>query len=301
MRIALIGQAAFGEAVYRKLLEQNEYVAAVFFEQEGDPLHTLAREQNVPAFPTKMLRNRDFFETFASLKIDLNVMAFVTVIIPERVIEHPPLGTIQYHPSLLPLHRGRSAINWAIINGETETGISIFWPDRGIDTGPVLLQKKALISLSDTVGSLYRNQLFPQGVDGLAEAINLIKEGNAPKIQQNESLSSYEPPCENALANIELFRPAKQVFDHIRGCDPQPGAYTRLRNETLSVLNVELGMRDGPAMYGEVISIEESGIRLALNGGSLLIGRIRRQGERAINANDFANDIELKTGERFGV
>ena len=136
---------------------------------------------------------------------------------------------------------------------------------------------------------------------GLAEAINLIKEGNAPKIQQDESLSSYEPPCENALAHIEWFRPAKQVFDHIRGCDPQPGAYTTLRKETLSVLNVALGMRDGPAMYGEVISIEESGIRLALNGGCLLIGRIRPQGERAINANDFAKSIELKTGERFGV
>ena len=171
MRVALIGQAAFGEAVYRRLLEQGEDIVGVFYEREGDPLHNLAVEQGVPTHPTQSLRRRDFMQTYADLGAELNVLAFVTVIIPERVLDLPPHGSIQYHPSLLPLHRGRSAINWAIINGETETGVTIFWVDRGIDTGPVLLQKTAPISQTDTLASLYRNHLFPQGVDGLAEAV----------------------------------------------------------------------------------------------------------------------------------
>ncbi|MFH1559918.1 MAG: methionyl-tRNA formyltransferase [Chloroflexota bacterium] len=299
MRVVLIGQAAFAEAVYRRLLEQNEEIVGVFYEREGDPLHTLAQEQGVPAYPTSELRSREFFQTYGALGADLNVMAFVTAIIPERVINLPSHGTIQYHPSLLPLHRGRTAINWAIINGETETGITIFWPDRGIDTGPVLLQKKAPISPTDTVGSLYRNYLFPQGVEGLGEAIALVNQGRAPKIVQDEAQATYEPPCEGEVASIRWFHPAEQVYNHIRGCDPQPGAATTLRQELIRLTDAELGPRTGPGMYGEVVAIEETGIRVALNGGTLLVRRIRREGERPIPAAEFAHVVGLEVGERL--
>ena len=301
MRVALIGQAAFAEAVYRRLLEQGEDVVGVFYEREGDPLHTLAQEQGVPAYPTQELRRREFFSTYTDLGTELNVMAFVTVIIPERVIDLPSHGTIQYHPSLLPLHRGRSAINWAIINGETETGITIFWPDKGIDTGPVLLQKKAPISPTDSLSSLYRNLLFPQGVEGLVEAIALINEGHAPKIVQDESQATYEPPCEGQLADIQWFRPAEQVFNHIRGCDPQPGAATTFRQEVIRMSDVELGQRVGPGMFGEVLAVDESGIQVALNGGTLLVRRIRREGERPVPASEFASTVGLEIGNRLGV
>jgi methionyl-tRNA formyltransferase len=300
MRVALIGQAAFGEAVYRRLLEQGENVVGVFYEREGDPLHTLAQEQGVPAYPTQELRRREFFQTYADLGTELNVMAFVTVIIPERVINLPYHGTIQYHPSLLPLHRGRSAINWAIINGEVETGITIFWPDQGIDTGPILLQTKTPISHADTLGSLYRNLLFPQGVDGLVEAITLINEGRAPALVQDETQATYEPPCEGHLADIQWFRPAEQVYNHIRGCEPQPGASTTFRHEVIRLADVELTQRTDPGLYGEVLSVDESGLKIALNGGVLLIRRIRQEGARPIAASEFANTVGLKAGDRLG-
>jgi len=299
VRVALIGQAAFGEAVYKRLLEQDKEVAGVFYEREGDPLHIMAQEQGVPVYPTRELRNREFFDTYSALGIELNVMAFVTVIIPERVINFPNHGTIQYHPSLLPLHRGRSAINWSIINGDTETGITIFWPDKGIDTGPVLLQKKTPITSTDTISSMYRNHLFPQGVDGMAEAIILIDEGHAPKIVQDETQATYEPPCEGSLANIQWFLPAEQVFNHIRGCDSQPGAATKIREEVIRLLDVELTPRSSPGMYGEVLSVNESDIQIALNGGTLTVRRIRREGERPVPAQEFANTIDLQAGERL--
>ena len=300
MRVALIGQAAFGEAVYRRLLEQGEDVVGVFYEREGDPLHTLAQEQGTPAYPTQDLRRREFFETYTALGTELNVMAFVTVIIPERVIDLPSHGTIQYHPSLLPLHRGRSAINWAIINGETETGITIFWPDKGIDTGPLLLQKKTPISPTETLSSLYRNHLFPQGVEGLVEAIALINEGRAPKIVQDETQATYEPPCEGQLADIQWFRPAEQVFNHIRGCDPQPGASTTFHQEIIRLSDVELSQRVGPGMFGEVLAVDESSIQVALNSGTLLVRRIRREGERPVPAPEFASTVGLEVGNRLG-
>ena len=136
------------------------------------------------------MRDPEVYEEFRKLKPDLNVLAFVTDIIPQRVLDLPRLGSIQYHPSLLPKHRGGSAINWAVINGETKTGLTIFWPDKGIDTGPILLQKEVEIGPDDTVGSLYFNKLFPLGVEALAESVQLVREGKAPRIAQDEAEAS---------------------------------------------------------------------------------------------------------------
>jgi methionyl-tRNA formyltransferase len=107
-----------------------------------NPFKELTKQIGVPSFQPKRMRDPDVYAEYVRLRPDLNVMAFVTDILPENILNYPTLGSIQYHPSLLPKHRGGSAINWAIINGETRTGLTIFWPDHGIDTGPILLQKE---------------------------------------------------------------------------------------------------------------------------------------------------------------
>ena len=112
-------------------------------------------------------------------------MAFVTLFVPEEFLNIPTHGSIQYHPSLLPAYRGASAINWPIIKGEKETGLSIFWPDNGLDTGDVLLQKKTPIGDTDTLGTVYFDRLFPLGVDAMMEAVDLVKAGKAPRIKQD--------------------------------------------------------------------------------------------------------------------
>ena len=199
MRIVIIGQAAFGEKVIQTLLKKGEEIVGVYTPPDisgrTNPLKESAVQLGIPIFQPKGMRAPGVYAEYTRLKPDLNVMAYVTDIIPESILTHPKLGTIQYHPSLLPKHRGGSAINWAIINGEAKTGITIFWPDKGIDTGPILLQKEAEISPDDTVGSLYFNKLSPLGVEALAESIELIKQGIAPRIPQDESQASYEGLC----------------------------------------------------------------------------------------------------------
>ena len=184
---------------------------------------------------------------------------------------------------------------------EKETGITIFWPDKGIDTGPVLLQKTSPVTEDDTVSSLYRNSLFPLGVEGLAEAVSLIRQGIAPSIIQDESFSTYEPPMEGHLASIQWMRPAKQIYDLVRGCDSQPGASANLNGELVRLLDASLERRVGPGNYGELIGIDEDGIRIALNGGTLLIRRIRPEGSRAIAAVEYAASVGLAVGHRFSV
>src|SRR5213082_2081382 len=176
MRIVVHGQQAFGKAVLEALIMRGEDVVAVYVapEKEGaraDPLKEAALAAKLPVYQPASYRKPEVWEECRALKPDLQVMAFVTLFVPSEFLNIPTHGSIQYHPSLLPKGRGASAINWPIINGETETGLSIFWPDDGLDTGDVLLQKTTPISNTDTLGSVYFDRLFPMGVDAMMEAV----------------------------------------------------------------------------------------------------------------------------------
>src|ERR671922_2886954 len=202
MRIVVHGQQAFGKSVLEALLERGENVIAVYCapdpKQGGrpDPLKEAALARHLPVYQPRSFRNKpEVWEEFAQLKADLCVMAYVTLIVPEEVLNLPTRGTIQYHPSLLPRHRGPSSINWPIIQGESRTGLTIFWPNEGLDEGPILLQKEVAIAPDDTLGSLYFNRLFPMGVDAMMEALDLVRAGKAPAIPQDESQATYESWC----------------------------------------------------------------------------------------------------------
>ena len=244
MRIALIGQAAFGHAVFTALRDANEQIVAVSSitgaPERPDPLWAAAQEANIPAFPTGDLKKSAVLDAYAATKPDLGVMAFVTHILPERVLDLPARGTIQYHPSLLPRHRGISSMHWAIHQGETKTGLTVFWVDKGIDTGPILLQRETHITPDDTVGSLYFDRLFPMGVEALTEAVRLVREGAAPRVPQDDALATYDPPADDSNSAIDWSRPAAEVYNLIRGSNPTPGAHARLGGRMVRIFDAQL-------------------------------------------------------------
>ena len=264
MRILLIGQAAFGANVLEKLMDRNENVVAVYAPTDRpggrmDPLKDAALSKGIDVFQPTTYKDDRVFSEYNELKPDLTVMAFVTDIIPARFFEVPTHGTINYHPSLLPRHRGASAINWAVIMGDSKTGLNIFWPDGGIDTGPILLQKEIAIGPDDTTGSLYFNHLFPMGVDAILESIDLIKAGNAPKILQDEVGATYEPPCDDKVAGIDWNKPADELYNLVRGCDPQPGAFAVLGGEKVrfyGAKRIEETVVDAP---GTILNVDDKG------------------------------------------
>jgi methionyl-tRNA formyltransferase len=305
MRIVLIGQAAFGQKVLEALLNKGEQVVAVYVPPDipganADPLKEAALHQNIPVFQPRRMRDPAVYHKFVELAPDLGIMAFVTDILPESILNCPRLGTIQYHPSLLPRHRGRSAINWAIINGDTVTGITILWPDAGIDTGPILLQKQADISPDDTVGSLYYGKLFPLGIEAIIESVDLIYKRQAPRIPQDESLATYEPPCQEKHAVIDWAQPIHKVYNLIRGTNPQPGATTALRGQKLKIFDCELVMQTASDSPGKIIISSEAGITVAGRGGTLLIKRVQPRGQPKISASDYARSTVLRVGEILG-
>jgi methionyl-tRNA formyltransferase len=305
MRVVIIGQAAFGEAVLRSLVDAGEDVVGVCAPatREGarpDPLRAAAEERGLATLETRGLRDPAVFATYESWRPELLVMAFVTDILRENVLAAPSHGAIQYHPSLLPRHRGNSAINWAIMWGETKTGLSIFWPDKGIDTGPILLQREVAIGPDDTTGSLYFNKLFPLGVEAMAEAVKLVRLGDAPRIVQNEWSATYERPCRDDEAKIDWSRPAGETYDQIRACNPQPGAWTLQTGQTLRIFDCERGSGEGTsAKSGEVLSIGSDGIDVALPRATLRVKRVQGQGAK-VAAHEYAGAAGLKVGDRLG-
>ena len=304
LRIVIMGQAAFGAKVLETLSDRGEVIIAAWLPQgkaggKPDPLKTAADGRGIPTFQPESYRIPETLEAFRSTNPDLLLMAFVTDIIPASFFGIPAQGAICYHPSILPRHRGGSAINWAVIMGDRETGLSIFWADAGIDTGPVLLQKRIPIGPEDTTGALYFNRLFPLGVQAVVESVELIKEGRAPRMVQDEGLATYEPLCNDQVARIDWEKPATEVHNLIRGCDPQPGAYSFYRGKKVRFLEtrlVEAGRPD--ARPGEVLASDESGFTVAARGGALRIGKVRTEGGKQ-DALVFSTETGLKPGETF--
>ncbi|MDO8568722.1 MAG: methionyl-tRNA formyltransferase [Dehalococcoidales bacterium] len=302
MRIALIGQAPFGAKVLERLVQEGEEIIGAFMPEgkRGDPMDESARKLNVKAFRAAAMKNPDTVSAYCALKPDLGVMAFVTDIVPAKILECPKLKTIQYHPSLLPLHRGGSAINWPIINGEKNTGITIFWPDKGIDTGPILLQKEVEIEPNDTVGSLYFDKLFPLGVDAIAEAVKLVKQGKAPHIKQDESRATYEGLCDDKVARIDWSQPAPKLYNFIRGTNPAPGAYTTLAGKKVRFFDSELLAEANKAIPGQVIEVTAAGIKIAAKNGAILVKRVQPEAAAKMNAVEYAQQANLGGGAVFG-
>src|SRR5215470_697647 len=182
MKIAIIGQQDFGKAVLEAFAARNDEIAGVFCAPERpgakiDPLRAAAEARGFSTFQFASLRSPEAHAAMQGLRADLGVMAYVLQFAPDTFVKSPRLGTIQYHPSLLPRYRGPSSINWPIIRGDTRTGLTIFRPTEGLDEGPVILQKACDIGPDETLGEVYFGKLFPMGVQALQEAAELVVNG----------------------------------------------------------------------------------------------------------------------------
>jgi methionyl-tRNA formyltransferase len=304
VRIVVNGQQAFGAEVLKALVDRGEDVVAVLCapDREGrppDPLKEAATAAGIPVRQPESFEHPGAADELAELRPDLMVMAFVTLFVPEQVLNTPTHGSIQYHPSLLPRHRGPSAINWAIIEGERTTGLSIFWPDDGLDTGPVLLTREVTIEDDDTLGSLYFDKLFPMGVEAMVESVDLVRDGRAPKIVQDDEQATYESWCRKADVEIDWSRSAPDVHNLIRGADPRPGAWTTVGGDEVQLLDARRVEGDPGAPPGAVLEVDGDQLVVAAEGGAISVGTVRADGDKVSGA-DFAQRAGLRPGARVG-
>jgi methionyl-tRNA formyltransferase len=304
MRVALIGQAAFGADVLKGLLAKGHQVVGVFCPPDRgaklDPLKEAAQAAGLPVFQPQHLKDPEAHDQMVSINPDLAVLAFVTDIAPAKLLAVPKLGAICYHPSILPKYRGSSAINWAIINGESKTGLTIFWVAEGIDTGDMILQKEVEVGPEETTGEVYFNKLYPLGVEATVEAVDLVAQGQAPRMPQDHGKATYDPPCDEKVAGLDWSKPGRAVFNFIRGCDPQPGATTTFRGEKVKLYNAKFLEEGHSAQPGEILALTDKGLKVAVQGAAVLITRFRSKELGKVKAPDFIQARQPKAGEKFG-
>lgn len=304
MRLIVMGQQAFGKDVLAKLLDAGtDEVVAVYCEpdKEGkpvDPIKELAVEKGLPVYQPANFDDQEALDTLASHNADLMIMAFVNVFVPEAARDTPTHGSICFHPSLLPLHRGPSAVNWPIIMGATKSGYSWFYPSDGLDEGDSLLQWECPIDPDDTVIQLYFNKIYPHAVDSVLTVCDLFRSGKPPRIVPDESQATYERRCNKNHARVNWHAPVKQVYNLIRGTNPAPGAWTTFNGAELGIFDSALVPGDG--ISGRVREISEDGISIQCVGGRILVKRVRPAGGAKQPASEWAASVGLKPGDTFG-
>ena len=309
MKIAIIGQQDFGKAVLEAFLARGDEVAGVFVapEKEGarpDPLKVAAQDKGVNVFQFASYRKPDAHEALRTLGVDLGIMAYVLLFAPQEFVNIPRLGTIQYHPSLLPKHRGPSSINWPIIQGSARTGLTIFRPNDGLDEGPVILQKTCEIGPDETLGDVYFNNLCPMGVSAMLEAADLVLAGKHTERVQDESQATYEGWCRSAEAKVDWAKPVGQVYDLIRGCNPAPGAWTTIQGKKLFLYDarkvVFRRFADVSGKMGEITQLGEESFRVTAQGGQIELLRVRHEDGKKVSAAEFARTAGIGNGTVFG-
>ena len=305
MKLIVHGQQAFGKSVLEALLARGEMISAVYCAPDidggrPDPLKVFAQDHGLPVYQPKSYKDPTVWDQIRSLEADLCVMAYVTLMVPEEALNAPCWGSIQYHPSLLPMHKGPSSINWPIINGENKTGLSIFWPDNGLDTGPILLQKDVVIDPDDTLGSLYFNHLFPMGVDAILEAVDLVRDGTALRLNQDPAKGSYEGWCQRADVEIDWAQSMDVVYNLIRGANPQPGAWTTLNGHTVTILDSKKAIGFANSEPGSVVEVDADGISIGCVEGAVRVEKFKPEGAGKMSAKEFLEHYRIEPGAQFG-
>lgn len=281
MKIAIIGQSAFASDVFKLLRQNGHDIVAVFTipDKAGreDILATTASEAGTRVFKFPRWRLKgvalpEVLEAYQSVGAELNVMPFCSQFIPMEVITWPKHQSIVYHPSLLPRHRGASAINWTLMEGDSTAGLSVFWADDGLDTGPLLLQRQCPVEPNDTVDTLYMRFLFPEGVKAMGEAVELIAQGVAPRTVQPTEGATYDAMLnKRELCKIEFDRlKGASLHNFIRGMDKVPGAWIMLDGQATKVFGSSLWSGPAPSDAREVCVEGMSGPGLVHSGGLLL-------------------------------
>jgi methionyl-tRNA formyltransferase len=304
MRLIVMGQQAFGKDVLAKLLEEGrDQVVAVYCEPDRagkpvDPIKEFALEHGLLVQQPANFGDQAVLETLASIKADLMVMAFVNVFVPEAARDMPKHGSICFHPSLLPLHRGPSAVNWPIIMGSKKSGYSWFYPSDGLDAGDSLLQWECEIGLNDTVIDLYFKKIYPSAVASVLDVCDFFRAGSTPHIVPDETHATYERRCMKKHAKIDWNKPVGQVYNLIRGTNPAPGAWTMWNGDEVQVYDALRVPGDGAS--SKIVEISDEGLTVQCIGGRILIKRLRPTGDSKQKASDWATSVGLEVGDLLG-
>jgi methionyl-tRNA formyltransferase len=312
-RIVFMGTPEFALPSLQALLTKDENVVCVVTQPDRPrgrgrkiqppPVKILADRQALPVLQPESIKAEEFIAHLKQFEPDVIVVTAFGKILPPAIINLPPLGTINVHGSLLPKYRGAAPIQWAIINGETETGVTIMQMDEGIDTGDILLQEKLPIEKTDTAGSM-SEKLAALGGKTLARALDLLRRNKLQPARQDNSKASLAPILKKQDGLIHWSQSAEHLSCLIRGLDPWPAAYTTLAGRRLKLYSPEIAENkncpDSKAKPGAVCRADRAGLLVATGKGCLLITEIQAEAAKRMAAAAYISGNPVQAGTVLG-
>lgn len=308
-----MGTPEFAVPSLKALLDRGENIVCVVTQPDKPKgrgrkvfppaVKELARQASIPVLQPARIKGEYFAAELKKFKPDMIVVAAYGKILPGNIINLPPMGTINVHGSLLPKYRGAAPIQWALIKGETETGITIMQMDEGVDTGDILLQEKIPIGMEDTAGTL-APKLAELGGAALSKALDLLRRDQLQPIKQDDRLASLAPQFKKENGLVDWLQPATQISGLVRGMDPWPITYTTLSGKRLRLFLPEVA-ENNPCAHkypepGTVCSADRNGLLVTTGSGCLLIKEIQAEGSRRMGVEDFISGKPIPAGTLLG-
>ncbi len=297
MRIVFLGTPDFGVPSLQALADAGYEVVGVFTQPDKpkgrgnkmlpSPVKERAMQLGIPVYQPVKIR-ADGVDDLRALRPDLCVTAAFGQILSQEILDIPTIGTVNVHSSLLPKYRGSAPVNWAIIQGETVTGITTMMTDKGLDTGDILLQKEMAILPGETAEELIR-RMAPAGAELLIETIRLLEQGACPRRRQNEADMSYFPMLKKEMGNIDWRMTAREIVCRVRGLTPWPGTSFLWGNqESIKVWKAEEAENSEGALPGQILAADaKEGLVIAAGHGAVRILEVQAQGGKRMNTKDY--------------
>ncbi len=308
LRIIFMGTPDFAVPALQALVDGPDQVVAVVCQPDRPrgrgrkltppPAKVCAEAAGIPVLQPASIRTDTFHETVRELGPDLIVVAAYGKILPGSLLHLPPMGTINVHGSLLPKYRGAAPIQWAVINGETETGVTIMQMDEGMDTGDILLPVKIAIEEDDTAGTMF-DKLARLGGEALVRAIALLKEGRLAPIPQDDSLATEAPMLKKEMGHLDWSRDARSLHCLIRGLDPWPSAYTFLDGRRFRLFRPAVVRGEVSRPPGTICRADRDGLLIATGRDHLLIREIQPEGRKRMDVQALLCGGTINAGDRF--
>lgn len=309
LRTIFMGTPEFAVPSLQALLDSRHDVVAVVTQPDRPrgrgrkltppPVKELALQAGIQVLQPTAIRTKEFLEELQGYRPDVITVTAYGRILPGPLLEMPPLGTINVHGSLLPRYRGAAPVQWAILNGATETGITIMQMDEGLDTGDILLQKSLPIKPEDTAASV-AVKLAELGGSLLVDTLDKIRTGTIQPLAQDEEQATLAPPLSKEQGHIDWYEPALAISCRIRGLDPWPTAYTFLNDKRLRLFMPEIVSQAGDNEPGTICKADQDGLLIATGLDYLLVREVQIEGSRRMAVGPFLQGHKLETGTRLG-
>lgn len=308
MRIVFLGTPEFAVPSLETLVNRGHDVVGVFTQPDRpkgrggviaeSPIKIAARRLGIPIHQPERIRRPESVEILRRLAPEMMVVVGYGQIIPQTLIDLPAYGVLNVHASLLPKYRGAAPIQWAIANGETETGVTIMQIDAGLDTGDILLQRSTPIGPDETAPELAARLAY-LGAELLIEAIDQIANGTAHPKKQDEQQATYAPLLKKEDGRVDWTRPAGSIYNRLRGFTPWPGAYTTFRGQQLSILAAKPAGSD--SIPPGVLQVQKGHLLVGCGDGSMLeLLEVQPAGRKPMSAQAFMNGYRIAENERLG-